>query len=285
MLTSRPKLPAKYRIPLGWVTMISITAWRRVSLGIQCWVFTSWRNRWRRLAEKHGRKNRYTVMPFGSVKLEFYCPEHGYHSVDSADPDGVALLEFNTPARNIVRSLAYSIDTHQNRATLQGRERVHSVWRDRTTREHTLSNFYGGNSSCYSLLSPPLLTPTPMTMKELTPVIAYAPLTLDWSGSKLSKSLYVSNGAYEYLKEAGMGTCFRLKRWRKWGGGSRCFLGRWSGGLVMGRSFLGVEGWVFAWGFWERAERWSGVIRVVWNNDVHTLFFRIFFQADIWPFV
>lgn len=170
------------------------------------------------LAEKHGRKNRYTVMPSGSVKLEFYCPEHGYHSVDSTNPDGIASLELNTPARNIVRSLAYSIDTHQSRA--HGRARVHMrvtgmdyagtyaeqlLWRQLVLLFPSLS------------LSPSLQIPTPMTMKELTPVIAYAPLILDWSGSKLSKSLYVSNGAYEYLKEAGMGYLLSFGEMKKMG--------------------------------------------------------------------
>ena len=48
-------------------------------------------------------------------------------------------------------------------------------------------------------------------------MIAYAPLTLDWSGSKLSKSLYVSNGAYEYLKEAGMGYLLSFEEMKKMG--------------------------------------------------------------------
>lgn len=31
------------------------------------------------------------------------------------------------------------------------------------------------------------------------PMILYAPLVTDWSGAKLSKSLYVKEGAYKYL--------------------------------------------------------------------------------------
>ena len=34
-------------------------------------------------------------------------------------------------------------------------------------------------------------------------LIVYTPLITDWSGSKLSKSLYLQEGAYEYLKQAG----------------------------------------------------------------------------------
>ena len=33
------------------------------------------------------------------------------------------------------------------------------------------------------------------------PFILYSPLVTDWSGSKLSKSLYVKEKAYGYLKE------------------------------------------------------------------------------------
>lgn len=36
-------------------------------------------------------------------------------------------------------------------------------------------------------------------------MIFYAPLIQDWSGSKLSKSLYVKQGAYKYLREARLG--------------------------------------------------------------------------------
>jgi hypothetical protein len=118
------------------------------------------------LAEKHGRKNRYTVMPSGSLNLKFYCPTHGYHSVESTDPDGVASLEFNTPARNIVRSLAHSMDTHQSRADLQGRARVHM---------RVTGMDYAGTYADQLLwrqlvfLFPSLSLSTPMTMKELTP--------------------------------------------------------------------------------------------------------------------
>lgn len=33
------------------------------------------------------------------------------------------------------------------------------------------------------------------------PTLLYAPLITDWSGAKLSKSLYVKEGAYKYLPE------------------------------------------------------------------------------------
>ena len=35
-------------------------------------------------------------------------------------------------------------------------------------------------------------------------MIVYVLLIIDWSGAKLSKSLYVQSGAYQYLKDQGM---------------------------------------------------------------------------------
>jgi hypothetical protein len=37
----------------------------------------------------------------------------------------------------------------------------------------------------------------------LAPIIFYAPLILDWSEAKLSKSLYIKQGGYNYLVETG----------------------------------------------------------------------------------
>jgi len=36
------------------------------------------------------------------------------------------------------------------------------------------------------------------------PVTVFSPLLTDWAGSKLSKSLYVKQGAYQYLKDQGV---------------------------------------------------------------------------------
>jgi hypothetical protein len=50
-----------------------------------------------------------------------------------------------------------------------------------------------------------LLSSAPSLGAIPPPVIAYAPLVQDWAGSKLSKSLYVKEGAYKYLQDTGMG--------------------------------------------------------------------------------
>jgi len=62
------------------------------------------------------------------------------------------------------------------------------------------------------------------------PVIAYAPLVLDWAGSKLSKSLYVTEGAYKYLQDAGLGYLLSFDEMKKSGRDHRILFGevaRW----------------------------------------------------------
>lgn len=53
-------------------------------------------------------------------------------------------------------------------------------------------------------------------VKNASPVILYAPLIVDWSGAKLSKSWY-EDGGYKYLKEKGMEYLLSLKVLRREG--------------------------------------------------------------------
>lgn len=48
----------------------------------------------------------------------------------------------------------------------------------------------------------------PMT----APLIFYSPLVLDWSGSKLSKSMSVKVGSYQYLQDAELDFMLKLAR-------------------------------------------------------------------------
>jgi hypothetical protein len=57
------------------------------------------------------------------------------------------------------------------------------------------------------------------------PVIAYAPLLLDWAGSKLSKSLYVRHEAYKYLQDTGMGYLLSFDEMKKSGRDHRILFG------------------------------------------------------------
>jgi len=159
------------------------------------------------LAEKHGRKNKYSITSSGSAIIEFYCPNHGYHSVDSSNPKQVARLEFNTPLRNLVRTLAYGVQTAESREAA-----CKAVAHGSTTPTRELVHMRVTGSDYAGLYTEQLLWRQLILLKPETsglaiqpPVTAYAPLIQDWSGSKLSKSLYVDKGAYEYLKVAGMG--------------------------------------------------------------------------------
>ncbi|KAG0130408.1 hypothetical protein HOY82DRAFT_562114 [Tuber indicum] len=158
------------------------------------------------LAEKHGCKNKYSITPSGSTIIEFYCPNHGYHSVDSSNPREVARLEFNTPLRNLVRTFAYGIQTAESREA--ARKAV--AHRGTPTREliHmrvTGSDYAGLYAEQLLWRQLILLKPEISGLTIQPPVIAYAPLIQDWAGSKLSKSLYVDKGAYGYLRATRMG--------------------------------------------------------------------------------
>lgn len=126
------------------------------------------------LADKHGINNQYHV----KGRIMFWCPTHGQHAVDLASPKDVERLEFNTPLRNLIRVLICSQDVHRSWIFCTGSD---------------YAGFYQ-DQLLWRLLDD----------TSSAPVIFYAPLILDWSGSKLSKSMYVEQGAYEYLREAGL---------------------------------------------------------------------------------
>lgn len=56
------------------------------------------------LADRYGLKNRYE-----SEIIDFFCPHHGWHTVDIAK-DNLQKLEYETPLRNLVRRLLYTED-------------------------------------------------------------------------------------------------------------------------------------------------------------------------------
>ncbi|KIM73884.1 hypothetical protein PILCRDRAFT_92843 [Piloderma croceum F 1598] len=143
------------------------------------------------LAEKHGRKNQYSVDASGVATISFYCPDHGYHSVTTSNRADVARLEFNTPLRNLVRAFAFGFHTADSRKPArtvigvkgmeEGREWVHM--------RVTGSDYAGTYSEQLLWRQIFLLSSAPNLRGIPLPVISYAPLVLDWAGSKLSKSL------------------------------------------------------------------------------------------------
>jgi hypothetical protein len=123
------------------------------------------------LCDKQGVNNVYE-----EGRIIFKCPSHGDHVVDLSNPADMERLEFNTPLRNLARVLCCSHDSDTSWILLPGGDyagfyQEQLLWR---LLDNTLS----------------------------APIILYAPLIVDWSGSKLSKSMYVKEHAYKYLKDS-----------------------------------------------------------------------------------
>ncbi|KAK4236810.1 hypothetical protein C8A03DRAFT_16585 [Achaetomium macrosporum] len=146
------------------------------------------------LAEKHGRLNQYTyqtTLPRKPAEPEpskpaaaitFQCPRHGPHTITTSSPDAVARLEANAPTRNLLRSMAHLLDTDTHHVRITGAD-------------------YAGMYQ-ETFLYRPLAAWSAATglARGRTPHILYAPLVVDWSGAKLSKSLYVREGGYAAMR-------------------------------------------------------------------------------------
>ncbi len=127
------------------------------------------------LTDKKGLNNRHQ-----DDIVESYCPDHGSFEANFvSEPDR---LEFNTPLRNLIRALVYADDNKDGQIPFE--------WLRVTGSDY--AGFYQEQMlyRCASILGYPA--------NEL-PIIVYTPLVTDWSGAKLSKSLYVKQGAYRYL--------------------------------------------------------------------------------------
>jgi len=122
--------------------------------------------------------------------IEFQCPEHGPYTLNLADPQHIQRLEFNTPLRNILRVKVFARDPdaswiHVPGADYAGYYQEQLLWRHIAPEEALL--------------------------------IFYTPLIVDWSGAKLSKSLYVRSGAYQYLKDMDMDYLVSYKAFKEQG--------------------------------------------------------------------
>ncbi|KAJ5980600.1 hypothetical protein N7481_007898 [Penicillium waksmanii] len=144
------------------------------------------------LAEKHGRLNLYseetnTKSGTESPKttdstITFHCPHHGRHIISTSDPGEVACLEANAPARNLIRSMSQMLDTSTHHVRITGSDYAGMY------QEALLYRPLAGWSRATGLAA------------GRTPQILYAPLIVDWSGAKLSKSLYVREGGYQAME-------------------------------------------------------------------------------------
>ncbi|KAI1168937.1 hypothetical protein F5B18DRAFT_658022 [Nemania serpens] len=154
------------------------------------------------LAEKHGRLNEYRA---GDNEqdgtITFHCPHHGPHTVRLAYPTETARLEANAPTRNLLRSMTHLLDTTTHYIRVTGAD-------------------YAGVYQEMFLYRPlAAWSATTGLARGRTPHILYAPLIVDWSGAKLSKSLYVRDGAYEFMKRQGMdGFCSYARLRERFGG-------------------------------------------------------------------
>ncbi|KAL2129788.1 hypothetical protein VTI74DRAFT_7302 [Chaetomium olivicolor] len=161
------------------------------------------------LAEKHGRLNRYEGIDTDNPTIVFHCPRHGEHSMtvpssSSSFPSksppscpslqepetNLSRLEANALARNLLRSMLHLSDRATHHVRVTGADyagtyqeaflyRPLPAWSASTTTTSAI----GGDAAA-------------STARGRTPHIFYAPLVVDWSGAKLSKSLYVREGGY-----------------------------------------------------------------------------------------
>ncbi|KZZ87682.1 hypothetical protein BBO_09582 [Beauveria brongniartii RCEF 3172] len=141
------------------------------------------------LAEKHGRLNEYTA-----ESIAFHCPHHGKHVIRLSEASEVARVEANAPTRNLIRSMSHILDDAKHHVRITGSD-------------------YAGTYQEFFLYRPLAEWSRSTRLGSgRTPHILYAPLVVDWSGAKLSKSLYVRDGGYRAMKVLGMdGACSYAK--------------------------------------------------------------------------
>lgn len=124
------------------------------------------------LTDKNGVNNKY----YGD-KITFFCPEHGEYTVD-INTDAYK-LEYNSPLRNLVRGMYYTSVNNNPKYDYQILRVTGSDYAGFYQEEmrYKIASYLGCPAHTMSM-------------------IFYAPLVLDWSGAKMSKSLYVKKGAY-----------------------------------------------------------------------------------------
>ena len=113
-------------------------------------------------------------------KLICLCPIHGKYEVDLINE--TKKLEYNTPLRNLIRGILYGIINNSKEYDYEYIRITGGDYSGFYQEEllYKVSSILGYN--CNNL-----------------PMILYCPQILDWSGAKLSKSLYVAKDAYKYL--------------------------------------------------------------------------------------
>lgn len=116
-------------------------------------------------------------------KVIFYCPEHGKYELDLNS--NTSKLEYNSPYRNLIRGLYYTeVNCNPNY-------------------EYQILRVTGSDYAGFyqEEMRYKLASYLGYPVHKLS-MIFYAPLVLDWSGAKMSKSLYVKEGAYSDIPKA-----------------------------------------------------------------------------------
>ncbi len=157
------------------------------------------------LAEKHGKLNTYHITPSPATSsITFHCPRHGPHTLPLTQ---ASRLEANAPTRNLLRSMTHLLDREVHHVRVTGADyagmyqeamlyRPLAEWaasyhkhnHNRGDNGGGVDDGGGGGGLGGGGIN------------GRTPHILYAPLVVDWSGAKLSKSPYVRDGGYERME-------------------------------------------------------------------------------------
>lgn len=108
------------------------------------------------------------------------CPDHGEHEIDVNESS--ERVQYNTTLRNLVRGVLYGLQNDNAENEKQ--------WLRVTGKDY--AGFYQEEllHKTASIIGFP---------SHKLPVTMYTPLVTDWSGAKLSKTLYVEEDAYSDL--------------------------------------------------------------------------------------
>lgn len=128
------------------------------------------------LVDKYGVNNRYSS---DGTSVSFECPQHGRFTRSTTTE--THKFQFNCQLFNLVLGRYYETVSY-NYIEIRGSDYA-GFWQEQFR---------------WRFLKRPIL-------------IVYTPLIADWSGSKLSKSQYLREGAYEYLKRAGQEYLLRYR--------------------------------------------------------------------------
>ncbi|KAI0397744.1 hypothetical protein F5Y17DRAFT_413348 [Xylariaceae sp. FL0594] len=159
--------------------------------------------------------------------VTFHCPHHGPYTLRLSSAIDVARLEADVPTRNLLQSMTHLLDTstHHVRVTsadYAGTYQETLVYRPLAAWSAAMSE---RRFRTHKNTTPRLAATAAAALVGRTPHILYAPLIVDWSGSRFSKSLYMHGGTHGYLEKLGMNALCsyaQLKAWSppvKGGGG------------------------------------------------------------------